>query len=224
MDILPSRIKKVLPTYLVIEFVFIGFLVFSFLIPYALIIQRDTFRTANFIIVLTPTESSFRGYVLELISVYKTKRVYLQYYGQNFDIQTDVKTFSELAPLLPLDIKKDYVRELAPLELSNRMNITIPPNQYQAGIASWYGAYFQGRPTASTEPYNMYALTAAHKILPPGTKVKVTNVENRKSIIVRINDRGPCVGERIIDLSFESARQLGVVDHGLAAVILEIVE
>ena len=189
-----------------------------------LIAQRDEYRTADVIVALMPTESSFKGYISELISAYKTKQVYLEYYGQNFDVQTDAGIFSELAPLLPFDIKSDYRRELAQLRLSNRMNITIPPNQYQAGIASWYGAYFQGRPTASTERYNMYALTAAHKTLPLGTKVMITNVENKESVIVRINDRGPFVGERIIDLSFEAARQLGVVERGLAAVILEIVE
>lgn len=224
MDIVPPYLKSVLPAYLIIEFVFIALVVFAFLLPHALIVYRDTFRTAGFIIALAPTESSFLGYVSELISAYKTKQVHLEYYGQNFDVKTDAETFSELVPLLPLDIKKDYIRELVSLQLFNHMSITIPPNQYQAGIASWYGSYFQGRLTASTEPYNMYALTAAHKTLPLGTKVKITNVENRESVIVRINDRGPYVAERIIDLSYEAARQLGVIEHGLAAVVLEIVE
>lgn len=224
MVIFPSNIKKVLSTYLVIEVVFVGFLIFSFLLPYTLTAQRDTYRAANVIVALTPRDASFGGYVLELISAYKIKRVYLQYYGQNFNVQTDAGTFSELAPMLPFDIRKDYVHELASLRLFNHTKITIPPNQYQVGTASWYGVYFQGRPTASTEPYNMYALTAAHKTLPLGTKVTVTNVDNRKSVVVRINDRGPFVGDRIIDLSFEAARQLDVVDKGLAVVILEIVE
>jgi len=224
MDIFPLLNKKIIPTYIAIEVAFIGLLVFSFLLPYALIAQRDTVQSANVIIALTPKESSFGGYISELISTYKTKQFFLQYYGQNFDVKTDAGTFSELAPLLPLDINKDYLRELGPLRLTSHMNLTIPPNQYQAGTASWYGAYFQGRPTASTEPYNMYALTAAHKTLPLGTKVKITNVENRKQVVVRINDRGPYVAERVIDLSFEAARQLGVVERGLATVILEIVE
>lgn len=100
----------------------------------------------------------------------------------------------------------------------------VPTNQYQSGIASWYGSYFHGLPTASTEPYDMYALTAAHKTLPLGTSVKVTNIENRKSVIVRINDRGPFVGERIIDLSWEAARQLNIIDRGLVSVVVEIIE
>lgn len=71
----------------------------------------------------------------------------------------------------------------------------------QAGMASWYGSKFHGRATASGERYNMNALTAAHKSLPFGTKVKVTNQKNGKSVVVIINDRGPFVKGRVIDLS-----------------------
>src|SRR3954464_8204377 len=79
---------------------------------------------------------------------------------------------------------------------------------YQVGTASWYGDYFEGRPTASGEPFNMYDMTAAHLTLPLGTLVRVTNLRNHRSVIVRINDRGPYVDGRIVDLSFNAARVL----------------
>ena len=91
----------------------------------------------------------------------------------------------------------------------------------QVGIASWYGPKFHGRRTASGEIYDMYDLTAAHKILPMHTKVKVTNLENGRSLIVRINDRGPFVKNRIIDLSYAAAKRLGLVGPGTARVRIE---
>ncbi len=91
----------------------------------------------------------------------------------------------------------------------------------QEGVASWYGPKFHGRRTASGEIYNMYDLTAAHKILPMHTKVKVTNLENGRSLIVRINDRGPFVKNRIIDLSYAAAKKLGLVGPGTAKVRVE---
>lgn len=77
----------------------------------------------------------------------------------------------------------------------------VIPQVSQAGMASWYGGKFHGRLTASGERYNMYAMTAAHKTLPFGSKVKVTNLSNNKSATVTINDRGPYIGGRVIDLS-----------------------
>ena len=78
------------------------------------------------------------------------------------------------------------------------------------GIASFYGKEFHGRKTASGEVYDMYKLTAAHRTLPFGTKVKVVNLLNGRSVTVRINDRGPFKKERVIDLSFEAARRIGI--------------
>ena len=86
----------------------------------------------------------------------------------------------------------------------------------ERGTASWYGKAFHGRKTASGEPYDMYALTAAHKTLPMGTYVRVSNLSNGKTVDVRINDRGPFVRGRIIDLSYEAARQIGLVGRGTA--------
>lgn len=93
----------------------------------------------------------------------------------------------------------------------------------EQGIASWYGAKFDGRPTASGEPYDMFALTAAHRMLPLPTYARVTNIENGRSTIVKINDRGPFHSDRIIDLSYGAAVKLGFADSGLARVEVEAI-
>ena len=92
----------------------------------------------------------------------------------------------------------------------------------EEGIASWYGKDFHGRQTSNQEVYNMYALTAAHKTLPFHTKVKVTHQSNGKQIVVRINDRGPFVDDRIIDLSYAAAQALGMEATGTAPVHIEV--
>jgi rare lipoprotein A len=94
---------------------------------------------------------------------------------------------------------------------------------YQVGTASWYGDYFEGKPTASGEPFNMYDLTAAHLSLPLGTYVRVTNLRNRRSVIVRINDRGPYVAGRIVDLSYYAAKVLKFDQQGLQRVRLDVI-
>ena len=94
----------------------------------------------------------------------------------------------------------------------------VKPGFCQNGIASWYGPGFHGKKTASTEIYNMHELTAAHNILPLNTLVKITNLENQKEIVVRINDRGPFVGDRIVDLSLAAAQELGMVKKGTVPV------
>lgn len=91
----------------------------------------------------------------------------------------------------------------------------------QVGWASWYGGKFQGRKTASGERFNMNAMTAAHRTLPFGTKVRVINLSNKRSVVVRINDRGPFARDRIIDLSRRAARALGYVRKGRARVRIE---
>ncbi len=91
------------------------------------------------------------------------------------------------------------------------------------GIASWYGEEFNGRLTASGEVYDMYKMTAAHKTLPLGTVVKVTNEDNGKTVEVTINDRGPYVKGRIIDLSKTAGRAIGMREAGTARVKLEVV-
>ena len=91
------------------------------------------------------------------------------------------------------------------------------------GDASWYGKQHHGRKTASGEVFNMNKLTAAHKTLPLGTKVRVTNIENGKSVIVKINDRGPFAKNRILDLSYEAAKKLDMTEKGHAKVLIEII-
>ncbi|OEU63580.1 MAG: hypothetical protein BA870_07940 [Desulfuromonadales bacterium C00003094] len=88
----------------------------------------------------------------------------------------------------------------------------------QQGLASWYGRKFHGRKTSNGEIYNMYAMTAAHKTLPLGTSVRVHNLVNGRQIVVRVNDRGPFIEGRIIDLSYSAADKLGVVGPGTAPV------
>jgi rare lipoprotein A len=92
------------------------------------------------------------------------------------------------------------------------------------GIASWYGDVFHGKPTSSGETYNMYGMTAAHKTLPLGTHVKVTNKNNGATVILRINDRGPFVAGRIIDLSYTAAHKLLMLQPGTIPVTVEAVQ
>ncbi|MCF8468914.1 MAG: septal ring lytic transglycosylase RlpA family protein, partial [Sneathiella sp.] len=93
----------------------------------------------------------------------------------------------------------------------------------ETGIASWYGEPFHGRPTANGAIYDMHQLTAAHKTLPLPTDVRVTNLENGRSIIVTVNDRGPFAHSRIIDLSYAAAKQLGIIEKGTAKVRVQAV-
>jgi rare lipoprotein A len=97
----------------------------------------------------------------------------------------------------------------------------VLPSSYgysERGVASWYGKKFHGRLTSSQEPYDMHALTAAHKTLPLPTYVEVRNLRNDKSVVVKVNDRGPFVDNRIIDLSYAAARRLDMVNDGTSLV------
>ncbi len=114
------------------------------------------------------------------------------------------------------------------VDISHRYKYKVRGKQYKVfssaesfqeiGIASWYGPNFHGKKTANGEIYNMHAMTAAHKTLPLGSRVRVTNLENGKKITVRINDRGPFHNGRIIDLSKKAARRLGMLGKGFARV------
>jgi len=109
--------------------------------------------------------------------------------------------------------------------VSSRPPVSQPPSKPAAvekGEASWYGERHQGRRTASGEPYDMYALTAAHPDLPLGTRVRVTNLRNGRSVDVRVNDRGPTVAGRIIDLSYAAAQALGAVTAGTIPVSVQV--
>ncbi len=121
-----------------------------------------------------------------------------------------------------------YVRNLPKSRTGNMAQYTVFGKKYrvmdsaanfsETGIASWYGKKFHGRKTSSGEVYDMYAMTAAHKHLPLPTYVRVTNLDNNKSVVVKVNDRGPFVGDRIIDMSYTAAHELDMVEKGTANV------
>lgn len=100
----------------------------------------------------------------------------------------------------------------------------FPGGNVQKGLASWYGPEFHGKVTSNKEIYDMHGLTAAHPSLPFGTYVKVTNLDNGRSVVVRINDRGPFVKGRIIDLSYAAATKLGMSGPGVAPVVIEVLK
>lgn len=93
----------------------------------------------------------------------------------------------------------------------------------EKGVASWYGRRFHKRRTTSGERYNMYQLTAAHKTLPLYSRVMVTNLANGRQVIVKINDRGPFVSNRLIDLSYAAAKQIGMVSRGTTPVSIKVI-
>lgn len=101
-------------------------------------------------------------------------------------------------------------------------SVTSPVGLQQRGVASYYGEAFQGRMTANGEVFDMNALTCAHRTLPFGTIVEVTNLDNGNRVTVRVNDRGPYVSGRIIDLTRRAARELDMIDSGIAEVMLTI--
>lgn len=94
----------------------------------------------------------------------------------------------------------------------------------QTGLASWYGRQFHGRKTASGETFNMNAMTAAHRSLPLNCYIKVTNKDNGKSVVVKVNDRGPFQGDRVLDLSYGAAKVIGLTQRGTGNVIIERVD
>ncbi len=94
----------------------------------------------------------------------------------------------------------------------------------ETGLASYYGAEFHGKKTASGEVFDQWKLTCAHRKLAFGTRVKVTNLTNGKSVVVRVNDRGPWVSGRVIDLSYAAARKLDMIGEGVVKVRIEIVK
>ncbi len=120
-------------------------------------------------------------------------------------------------------VKGKYARgTYKPYRVGGRTYYPLPSAKgfVETGYASWYGPNFHGRSTANGERYNMYAMTAAHKILPMNTYVRVENLANNRSVVVRINDRGPFVRNRVIDLSYAAAKKLGIIGPGTARVRL----
>jgi len=113
-------------------------------------------------------------------------------------------------------------RAASPAEHLNPQ-IIVSHHWYQLGVASWYGKFFQGKTTASGEPFDQNQLTCAHRTLPLGSVLRVTNLRNNKSVIVTVNDRGPVPESRVIDLSRAAADALGFSDQGLAPVKVELI-
>jgi peptidoglycan lytic transglycosylase len=99
---------------------------------------------------------------------------------------------------------------------------TTVASKTQFGVASWYGPRFQGLPTASGEPFDMEAMTCAHRKLPLGTRIKVTNLLNARSLVLEVTDRGPWVGDRVIDVSMGAAKRLGFLGAGLTPVRIQV--
>lgn len=127
---------------------------------------------------------------------------------------------SSLASLLQPDADNTLEEDKSVLQESLLPRIT---RYLKQGIASWYGPGFHGKKTATGETFDMYAMTAAHKTLPIPSYAKVTNLENHRSVIVRINDRGPYVGDRVLDLSYAAAKKLGMEEEGLGSVEIKAV-
>jgi rare lipoprotein A len=127
--------------------------------------------------------------------------------------QTPIDQIPKVEPLAKYGNPKSY-------EVFGKTYYTLPSSKgfVERGIASWYGKKFHGRLTSSREPYDMYAMTAAHTQLPLPTYVQVTNLKNGKQVVLRVNDRGPFHGNRVIDLSYTAAKKLDIIQQGTGLV------
>jgi len=128
-------------------------------------------------------------------------------------VQAPADQIPRVEPLAKYGNPKSY-------EVFGKTYYTLPSSKgfVERGIASWYGKKFHGRLTSSREPYDMYAMTAAHTQLPLPTYVQVTNLKNGKQVVLRVNDRGPFHGNRVIDLSYSAAKKLDIVQQGTGLV------
>lgn len=131
--------------------------------------------------------------------------------------------FSFFVAPLPLEAKQ--VATQRPYVIKGKKYYPIPSSVgfSEKGISSWYGKKFHGRLTSNGERYNMHAMTAAHKTLPMHTKLLVTNLDNGKRTVVRVNDRGPFISGRIIDLSYKAGSQIGINRTGIAKVHIQAI-
>ena len=112
--------------------------------------------------------------------------------------------------------------EAAELEQARALELAVAAHD-EVGVASWYGGWFEGKRTASGARFDKHKLTAAHRSLPLDTKARVTNLENGRSVEVTVNDRGPYVKGRVLDLSAQAAKKLGMTKRGLALVRIEVI-
>ena len=132
---------------------------------------------------------------------------------------------SNVPNAIPKDEPKSKYGNPAHYEVFGKRYYTMKSSRgyHEQGIASWYGKKFHGRRTSSGETYDMYAMTAAHKTLPLPTYLEVTNIKNGKKIIVKVNDRGPFHGNRLIDLSYSAAKKLDIIGKGTGLVAIKTV-
>lgn len=135
----------------------------------------------------------------------------------------DAKDIPDATP--KVEPKSRYGNPSSYVVLGKRYHVLKSAHCYKAkGIASWYGTMFHERLTSSREPYDMYKMTAANKVLPLPTYVRVHNLENGRTIIVKVNDRGPFHVNRVIDLSFAAAKKMGMIAKGTAMVEIEAID
>ena len=125
-----------------------------------------------------------------------------------------------VAALVALSVRSEA---LPPAPVNLHTPVIQQPTYYEVGISSWYGAECEGNATASGEQFDRKGLTAAHRELPLGTWIKVTNLVNNRSLALRINDRGPGIPGRLLDVSMEAAKRLGFKGRGLTQVLIEII-
>jgi rare lipoprotein A len=133
---------------------------------------------------------------------------------------------SDVADAVPVAEPLARYGNHSPYEVFGKKYYVLPTSEgyHETGIASWYGSKFHGRRTSSGEPYDMHLATAAHKTLPLPTYAEVTNLDNGKKVIVKINDRGPFKHDRLIDLSYGAALRLGMTGTGTARVDVRVIE
>lgn len=147
-------------------------------------------------------------------------------YETDSEIETneDVIIIRDDVSAMARKLKSYNINKVSDKKITKTTAKNSSEGNYSSVIASFYGEYFHGKTTANGETYDMNALTAAHKTLPLGTIAKVTNLDNNKSVIVRINDRGPYIEGREIDLSKGSFSKIGNIEEGLINVAIEIIE
>ena len=124
----------------------------------------------------------------------------------------------------PTRSSEDSALNARTLAETPKATTTTKPKPYQIGKASWYGDDFDGKTTASGEPFNMFDMTAAHRTLPLGSLIKVTNLVNGLAVVVRVNDRGPSLPGRIVDLSYSAASALKIRKKGVQRVRIDVVK
>lgn len=137
----------------------------------------------------------------------------------------DIKA-SDVADAVPRNEPLARYGNHSPYEVFGKKYYVLPSSKgyHQRGIASWYGSKFHGRRTSSGEPYDMHLATAAHKSLPLPTYAEVTNLENGRRVVVKINDRGPFKDDRLIDMSYGAALRLGMTETGTARVDVRVID